>query len=81
MSDFFTLTPGKPPASPAAAPDEFARGDDWIIRLRGGSYLLEYWSGELADHLQTLALSQREADALRQGTTTVDEVLAARGAL
>ncbi|WP_419815587.1 hypothetical protein [Glacieibacterium sp.] len=81
MSDFFTLTPGQPPAAVAPTSDEYARGDDWVVKHRSGTYILEYWSGELADHLKTVTLSQQDADALRLGKTSVDQLLAAKGVL
>ena len=81
MSDFFTLTPGKPPVAAAQSADEIARGDDWSIKRRGEAYVLEYWSGQLADHLESVEITGSEAEALRAGKTSVDKLLLAKGLL
>ena len=81
MSEFFTLGPLTQPGPPVPDPDEVARGDAWSVRLAGGRHVLEYWSGELADHLRSLDISEDETAQLRDGTIDIDAVLLAHGAL
>jgi hypothetical protein len=58
-----------------ASPDQFARGDDWIITKSAQVYKLSYSSGHFATEEKTLVISESDALSLADGDMPLDKFL------
>lgn len=76
--DLFDIVPARPPVEGGGQTEgSFARGPDWSIDVDGDVFLFSYLSGEHGGGERTIAISDADARALRDGQKTADDVLIA----
>jgi hypothetical protein len=73
--DPFTIVEPDVGNQAAASSDEFARGDDWIIKLFAQGYVLSYLTGHFALEEKRLVISKADALSLANGTVKLDKFL------
>lgn len=79
-SPYFRIVDAAPISAAESEPGEIARGDGWSVVMSGDVPMLRYHSGEHGGGMRRIAIRAEEVDALRNGETTLDEVLIAHNA-
>jgi hypothetical protein len=74
-NDPFTIVEPEIGCQGTANPDQFARGDDWIITQSAQGYLLSYLSGHFASEEKTMLISKADAISLANGSVDLDKFL------
>jgi hypothetical protein len=73
--DPFTIVEPEIGDQVAPSPNEFARGDDWIITLSSQGYVLSYLTGHFATEEKKLVISKADALSLANGAIGLDKFL------
>jgi hypothetical protein len=74
-SDPFRIVEPEIGGQPEASPNQFARGDDWIITKSALGFKLSYLSGHFATEEKTLLISESDALSLADGAMDLDKFL------